>query len=215
MPKLIKDLGLILRGSKRVHFAIYSCPKCGNDFTTRCLKDLSSKSNSCRRCSSINNATKHGQSSNSLYSIYKGMLDRCERLDRKDSEYYSAKGVSVCAEWAKSFDAFARWASSAGYKAGLSIERSSNDAGYCPENCSWIPKSKQSINRGVFSNNTSGYKGVSFMPARGKFKAYIGVNKKVIYLGLHISACAAARAYNDYVIAHGLAHPLNELQAHS
>lgn len=209
MPKLIRDLGLILEGSKRVHFATYSCPQCGGEFTTRCLKDLSCKSSACRRCSSINNATKHGHSSSSLYSIYKGMVLRCHSLDRKDSEYYSAKGISVCREWSDSFESFSIWALSAGYKKGLSIERLSNDKGYDPDNCCWIPKTKQSINRGVFSNNTSGFKGVSFMPKRGKFKAYIGVDKKVIYLGLHSTAEIAAAAYDDYVISNGLAHPLN------
>jgi len=209
MPKLIKDLGLIHTGSKRVHFAIYSCPQCLIEFTTRCRKDLSCDAGICRRCASINNATKHGHSSNSLYSIYKGMVVRCESLDRKDSEYYSAKGISVCRDWITSFEAFSVWAASSGYRTGLSIERLSNDKGYEPENCCWIPKTKQSINRGVFSNNTSGFKGVSLMPKHGKFKAYIGVNKKVIYLGLHATAEIAAAAYDDYVIANGLAHPLN------
>lgn len=154
------------------------------------------------------------RSNHPLYKTYRDMIRRCGDPDHKDFKYWGGKGIRLCSEWLESFQCFYDWAIQK-YSPGLSIERADTAGNYCPENCTWIPKSEQSINRGIFSNNTSGYKGVSFMPTRGKFKAYIGVNKKVIYLGLHISACAAARAYNDYVIAHGLAHPLNELQAHS
>lgn len=211
MPLLIEDLGLIHHGrsSKRVHFAIYSCPSCGAHFKARALKDLSCKSRWCRSCACTNNATKHGNYSHALYSTYTGMIERCESTSRKDSIHYSIKGISVCAEWAESFESFVSWAASAGYKKGLSIERNDNEKGYSPDNCKWIPKSEQSINRGRFSNNTSGFKGVSFMKRLGKFRAYIGVDRKIIYLGLHMTAEKAAAAYDDYVTKNGLMHPLN------
>jgi hypothetical protein len=47
------------------------------------------------------------------------------------------------------------------------------------------------------SNNTSGFKGVSFHKATGKFSAQIVVNRKLIHLGLFQTAVEAAMAYNS------------------
>lgn len=154
------------------------------------------------------------RSQHPLYRVYRDMIRRCGDPDHKDFKYWGGKGVRLCDEWLNSFQAFYDWAQPQ-YAQGLSIERADIAKNYCPENCSWIPKCEQPINRGIFCNNTSGFKGVSFMPARGKYKAYIGVEKKVIYLGLHLTAKAAAAAYNDYVTSHGLPHPLNEINQDS
>lgn len=44
--------------------------------------------------------------------------------------------------------------------------------------------------------NRSGFKGVSWHKARGKWRAYIEVNRQVRHLGLFDDAWAAAQAYN-------------------
>jgi hypothetical protein len=50
-------------------------------------------------------------------------------------------------------------------------------------------------NRGHQSNNTSGYKGVSFHKQARKWQAQIGVNKKMIWLGLFGCPTTAWLAY--------------------
>lgn len=55
---------------------------------------------------------------------------------------------------------------------------------------------QNSQNRRRQPNNTSGYKGVHFQKSNQKWVAYIGVNKKRIYLGLFTSKVKAARAYD-------------------
>lgn len=45
------------------------------------------------------------------------------------------------------------------------------------------------------SKNTSGFKGVSYHKVRRKFQAYIGVDGKRLYLGLHDTAEDAHAAY--------------------
>ena len=211
MPELIKDLGLILYepAKKRVRFAVFKCPKCLSEFTARAYKNLSCYSRHCISCARSINATKHGNGYCRIYKIYTGMLSRCAATKGGSYKYYNKKGIAVCPEWAGSFERFKVWAESSGYAEGLSIGRNDNKQGYAPENCKWIPRADQPINRGIFANNTSGFKGVSFMPKINRFKAYIGVNKKLIYLGVHKTAEAAAAAYDDYVTANGLAHPLN------
>ena len=51
-------------------------------------------------------------------------------------------------------------------------------------------------NRGAPSNNTSGFKGVSWHKRRNKWQANIGINYKKKYLGLFDSAIDAACAYD-------------------
>ena len=47
------------------------------------------------------------------------------------------------------------------------------------------------------SNNTSGYKGVSWNQNAGKWRGYIKLNQKQIHLGLFACPLEAALAYND------------------
>ncbi|NUX58638.1 AP2 domain-containing protein [Paraburkholderia youngii] len=65
-------------------------------------------------------------------------------------------------------------------------------------------------NRGMNSNNTSGFKGVSWDSARGKWKAQIGTRKTHQFLGrfdtpeeAHAAYCRAADAYYGDFSHHG------------
>ena len=64
-----------------------------------------------------------------------------------------------------------------------SIERKDNNKGYSPENCIWVDKTTQVLNRRLNKNNTSGVKGVTWNKARKKWLAVINVDYKVIQLG--------------------------------
>lgn len=57
-------------------------------------------------------------------------------------------------------------------------------------------------NRTKFSNNTSGFKGVSFHAGKGKFGASIKINYKALHLGYFSSKEDAARAYDEAAIKH-------------
>ena len=56
-------------------------------------------------------------------------------------------------------------------------------------------KSQQCINRRQFSNNKSGFRGVSFHKVTGRWQASIGVSKKQLYLGLYETKELAYEAY--------------------
>ncbi len=62
-------------------------------------------------------------------------------------------------------------------------------------------KSLNSANRGLQSNNTSGYKGVHFFKRLGKFQAHIGFGNKKIHLGTFLTADEAALAYNKSALS--------------
>lgn len=54
-------------------------------------------------------------------------------------------------------------------------------------------RSQNNINRDVCKSNSSGYTGVSYMRSKQKWRAYITVNNKQIYLGLYNSVEEAYR----------------------
>jgi hypothetical protein len=83
--------------------------------------------------------TKHGarcrKNIDPLYSIWRGMKQRCKYISS-----YLRKNISVCSEWANSFETFKTWADENGYKKGLHIDRIDNASGYNPLNCQLIPE---------------------------------------------------------------------------
>ena len=62
-------------------------------------------------------------------------------------------------------------------------------------NLRWATDLESSRNRKTFSNNSSGFKGVSFHKATGKWRAYIKVDGKLKHLGLFHTKEEAAAAY--------------------
>jgi hypothetical protein len=66
-------------------------------------------------------------------------------------------------------------------------------------NCSNIQNQRNQRNQ---IGCSSKYKGVSFNRLTGKWEAYINVNCRRIYLGLHKTELEAAKKYNDNAILH-------------
>ena len=54
--------------------------------------------------------------------------------------------------------------------------------------------SQNGMNKSMQSNNTSGYKGVSFHVGRGEFIAYAKIDGKMVFGGWHKSAIDAAQS---------------------
>jgi len=68
------------------------------------------------------------------------------------------------------------------------------------ENLRLATPEQNAHNRGPQTNNTSGMKGVYWHKKAGKWAAYITINKRYQYLGLHTSLNEAAKAYNEAAI---------------
>lgn len=70
-----------------------------------------------------------------------------------------------------------------------------------------------SKNRRISSNNTSGFKGVSWISSRNRYVAQIRINKKGITLGYFKCKIEAAKAYNAAALKyHGKFASLNLIQ---
>lgn len=52
---------------------------------------------------------KHLETNSRLYRVWKQMRKRCNNTNCREYRWYGAKGVKVCAEWDKSYEAFRDW----------------------------------------------------------------------------------------------------------
>ena len=139
------------------------------------------------------------------------MLQRC--YNERDASFggYGGRGIGVCSAW-RDAATFCRWALANGYRDDLTLDRIDNDGDYEPANCRWTTRAVQSRNgRRIRATNTSGYRGVSsVLSSRARpWRASISVSDKDVHLGCFQTAEEAARAYDTYVIRHGLEHTTN------
>lgn len=133
---------------------VYLCRcDCGNETKVRSgnLRRGTTKSCGCINRESVakrnKDSAKHGGCGTRLYRIWYDMRQRCRYDKSINWHLYGGRGISVCDEWAESFDAFREWAKSSGYQDGLQLDRIDNDGDYSPINCKWSTVSEQGNNR--------------------------------------------------------------------
>lgn len=90
---------------------------------------------------------KHGLSNSRLDRILSGMITRCTNPKSIHYKNYGGRGIKVCEEWMNNRKAFFEWALNNGYDDNLTIDRKDNDKGYSPDNCRWVTKEFQNINK--------------------------------------------------------------------
>lgn len=118
----------------------------GNSKSCGCLA-LESASATGARTGAINgalNAT-HGMSGSPTYRKWQDAKNRCFRPQTEHFAHYGGRGISMCQEWADSFDAFLRDMGEA--PSGYTLERENVDLDYAPGNCRWATMTEQSRNK--------------------------------------------------------------------
>lgn len=77
------------------------------------------------------------------YSVWTGIIERCNNKNSKKYKNYGGRGISVCQQWLK----FENFLADMGHRPdGLSIDRINNDGNYEPGNCRWATKKEQNLN---------------------------------------------------------------------
>lgn len=125
----------------------------------------------------------HGKSGTKLYTIWKGIINRCNGFTKDTQRLYKDKGIKVCERW-KEFENFeedmgAKYEEHVNIygEDNTTIDRIDGDKGYYLDNCRWATYEVQSRNR-RFRNEHPG------VVKRGsKWRVNIGVGGKQIHLG--------------------------------
>jgi hypothetical protein len=92
------------------------------------------------------NHKKHGMSRTKLHGKWCDMRKRCTNKNNPDYKHYGERGIKVCEEW-DSFENFRDWSLKNGYKDDLQIDRIDVNKGYFPENCRFVTRKENLLNR--------------------------------------------------------------------
>lgn len=147
-------LGLSPKKSGRKSYWVCQCD-CGNKHLVRSDSLTSGNVQSCgclKKEQDKINLTKfhrHKESHTKLHDAWLNMKARCNNKNVCSYPIYGGRGISVCDEWANSYEAFRDWSLDNGFEDNpeLSIERIDVNGNYEPSNCEWILWKEQVNNR--------------------------------------------------------------------
>ena len=202
VQKPISKKGKLRRGT----FVECEC-ECGRKSIIQLDRIISGYTKSCVSCA----ASHHGYRYSRLYSVWRGMKNRCYNVNCPEYDKYGGRGIIVCDEWKNDFIAFCIWGLANGYddnaKYGeCTLDRIDVNGNDCPENCRWVNMHIQITNQRLSPVNTSGYAGVHKASGNRKkcWQAGITLNYKYKFLGRYATKKEAVEARNKYIIDNNL-----------
>jgi hypothetical protein len=136
-------------GKSKDNHRLWECLcDCGNSYIGYASRIRTEKIKQCKICSieQLRESKKtHGMKYSSEYSSWVSIKDRCLNPKSKDYHRYGAKGISICSEWANSFEEFFKHIGKK--QKGQSVDRIDNTKGYESGNVRWATNSQQQRNK--------------------------------------------------------------------
>lgn len=114
-----------------------------------------------------------------LWITWHNMKSRCYDKNRPNYENYGGRGIKVCDNWVFDFEEFLK---DMGDRPSdkHSIDRIDNNGNYEPSNCKWSTRVEQNSNKGVYSNSSTGYVGISRSGDKYIVRKYINGKRKYL-----------------------------------
>ena len=82
-----------------------------------------------------------------LKKRYYGMKQRCYNHRCNVSTIHNSLGKGIAQEWLDSPDSFINWSMEHGFRPKLELGRLDHTKGYSPDNCHWITREENTLNR--------------------------------------------------------------------
>ncbi len=121
---------------------------CGNIKDILMMHIVRSKTMSCG-CYRRQVSTKHGMWESREYATWENMIQRCTNPKSENYYLYGGRGITVCDQWSKSFEAF--YEDMGSRPDNTSLDRIDGNKGYYKENCKWSTPREQMINAREFN----------------------------------------------------------------
>lgn len=110
----------------------------------------------------------HNMSKSSTYICWRNMKARCDDVNHQAYKRYGGAGVTYCKKW-REFEGFLD--DMGVVPDGLTLNRKDPNGSYNVENCEWVGKEQQAIDKKPHVDSSCPYKGVFFNKATNKYKA--------------------------------------------
>jgi hypothetical protein len=132
------------KGSSRHLHYLCLCHRCGKTSIVPSYRLKSGATQSCG-CTKIKHGHATFKGGTHEYGVWIEMRRRCNDPRHRGYERYGGRGIRVCDEWEKSFEAF--FEEMGPCPPGYQIDRIDNSGNYEPGNCRWASLAENNANR--------------------------------------------------------------------